>query len=86
MPCSALNTPEEFVADQRRDERHPLGTLTHAELGRCEVPGAPLHVDGVFHAADLVAVAAGADTDAVFIDELGHRADEVARWREDGLV
>ena len=50
------------------------------------MPGAPLHVDGPFHAADLVAVPAGAHTDAVFVDELGHRADEVARWREDGLV
>jgi len=86
MPCSALNTAEEFVADQRQDERRPLGTLTHPELGVCEVPGAPLHVDGPFHAADLVAVPAGTHTDAVLVDELGHTAAEVARWREDGLV
>ena len=81
-----MNTPEEFLADQRQDERRPLGTMTHPELGRCEVPGAPLHVDGPFYAADLVAVPAGTDTDAVFVDELGHSRDEVARWREDGLV
>jgi crotonobetainyl-CoA:carnitine CoA-transferase CaiB-like acyl-CoA transferase len=86
MPCSALNTPEEFVADLRRDERHPLGTLTHPDLGRCEVPGAPLHVDGLFHAADLEAVPAGTHTEAVFVDELGHSGDELARWREHGLV
>jgi crotonobetainyl-CoA:carnitine CoA-transferase CaiB-like acyl-CoA transferase len=86
LPCSALNTPEQFVEDQRRDERRPLGTLTQPELGTCEVPGSPIHIDTVFYQRDLVAVAAGAHTTAVFVDELGHRADEVARWREDGLV
>ena len=33
LPCSALNTPEQFVADLRRDERRPLGTLTQPDSG-----------------------------------------------------
>jgi crotonobetainyl-CoA:carnitine CoA-transferase CaiB-like acyl-CoA transferase len=86
MPCSALNTPEEFLADQRDDERRPLGSLTHPDLGRCEVPGSPIHVETPFYERDLAASCPGAHTDAVFVDELGHSADEVARWREDGLV
>jgi hypothetical protein len=60
--------------------------MTHPELGRCEVPGAPLRVDGPFYATELVAVPAGTHTAAVFVDELGHTPEEVARWREDGLV
>jgi crotonobetainyl-CoA:carnitine CoA-transferase CaiB-like acyl-CoA transferase len=86
MPCSALNTPEEFLADQRIDERRPLGTMTHPNLGRCEVPGAPIHIDESFHQRDLVSVPAGTHTAEVFVDELGHSPDELARWREDGLV
>ncbi len=86
MPCSALNTPEQFVEDQRRDERHPLGTLTRAGLGTCEVPGSPIHVAETFHSSDLVAVEAGTHTTAVFVEELGHSVDELNRWREDGLV
>ena len=86
LPCSALNTPEQFVEDQRRDERHPLGTLTRPELGTCEVPGSPIRVNVAFHASDLVAAEAGAHTAAVFVGELGHSTDELARWREDGLV
>jgi crotonobetainyl-CoA:carnitine CoA-transferase CaiB-like acyl-CoA transferase len=86
LPCSAMNTPEQFVEDLRRDERRPLGTLTHPELGICEVPGAPIRVEGGFYAAELGAVPAGAHTTAVFVDELGHDADELARWREAGLV
>jgi len=86
MPCSALNTPEEFLADLRIDERQPLGTMTHPDLGRCEVPGPPILVEGAFYDRDLVTVPAGTHTTAVFVDELGHGADEVDRWREDGLV
>jgi crotonobetainyl-CoA:carnitine CoA-transferase CaiB-like acyl-CoA transferase len=86
MPCSALNTPEEFLADQRVDERQPLGTMTHPDLGRCDVPGPPIHAGGSFHRRDLVSVRAGTHTTAVFVDELGHAPDEVARWREAGLV
>jgi crotonobetainyl-CoA:carnitine CoA-transferase CaiB-like acyl-CoA transferase len=86
LPCSALNTPEQFVEDQRRDERRPLGTLTQPALGTREVPGPPIHIDTAFYERDLVAVAAGTHTTAVFVDELGHSLDDVARWREDGLV
>jgi crotonobetainyl-CoA:carnitine CoA-transferase CaiB-like acyl-CoA transferase len=86
LPCSAMNTPEQFVADMRHDERRPLGTLTHPALGACDVPGAPIRIDGAFYAVELGAVPAGADTTAVFVDELGHGADELASWREDGLV
>jgi crotonobetainyl-CoA:carnitine CoA-transferase CaiB-like acyl-CoA transferase len=86
MPCSALNTPEEFLADLRIDERQPLGTMTHPDLGRCEVPGPPIRVEGAFYDRDLVTVPAGTHTTAVFVAELGHHADEVERWREDGLV
>jgi crotonobetainyl-CoA:carnitine CoA-transferase CaiB-like acyl-CoA transferase len=86
LPCSAFNTPEEFLADQQRDARQPLGTLTHPQLGTCPVPGAPIHTDGPFHATDLVAVAPGHDTEALLTTELGHAAAELAQWREAGLV
>jgi crotonobetainyl-CoA:carnitine CoA-transferase CaiB-like acyl-CoA transferase len=86
LPCSAFNTPEEFLADQRRDARRPLGTLTHPQLGTCPVPGAPIHTDGPFHAVELVAVAPGHDTVAVLTGELGRSEAEVAQWRESGLV
>ena len=86
MPCSALNTPEEFLDDLRVDEREPLGTMTHPDLGRCEVPGAPVHVDATFYDRELVSVPAGTHTSAVLVDELGHSVDELRRWRETGLV
>ncbi len=86
MPCSALNTPEQFVADLRGDERRPLGTLTRADLGTCDVPGSPIHLTEVMYVADLVAPVAGEHTDAVLVDELGHSAEELAGWREHGLV
>ena len=76
MPCSAANTPEQFVADQRADERHPLGTLRHPTLGTRDVPGPPLRVEGPFHERDLVAREPGADTDDVLGVELGHTAAE----------
>lgn len=86
LPCSALNTPEQFVDDQRRDDRHPLGTLTHPQLGSCDAPGAPIHVDSEFYDQDPVAPVIGAHTEAVIVDELGHTPDELDRWREQGLV
>jgi crotonobetainyl-CoA:carnitine CoA-transferase CaiB-like acyl-CoA transferase len=86
LPCSAANTPEQFVADQRRDERRPLGTLRHPRLGTCDVPGPPLLVEGRFHERDLVAPTVGEHTDDVLVGELGHTAAEVRQWREVGLV
>jgi crotonobetainyl-CoA:carnitine CoA-transferase CaiB-like acyl-CoA transferase len=86
LPCSAANTPEQFVADQRRDERRPLGTLRHPTLGTCDVPGPPLRVEGRFHERDLVAPTVGEHTDDVLVGELGHTAAEVRQWREVGLV
>lgn len=86
LPCSALNTPEQFVDDQRRDERCPLGSLTHPTRGTIEAPGAPIHGGASFYAADVVAALPGAHTAAVLVDELGHDVDELARWREVGLV
>jgi crotonobetainyl-CoA:carnitine CoA-transferase CaiB-like acyl-CoA transferase len=86
LPCSAANTPEQFVADQRGDERRPLGTLRHPTLGTCDVPGPPLRVAGRFHERDLVAATVGEHTDDVLIGELGHGAAEVRHWREVGLV
>ncbi len=86
LPCAALNTPEQFVDDQRRDARHPLGLLTHPDLGTFDVPGPPIHADDWFHARELVADRRGAHTVAVLGDELGHTAEELCRWKEQGLV
>jgi len=86
LPCSALNTPEQFLDDQRRDERCPLGSLTHTTLGTIDAPGAPVHAGPSFYAAHVVAVPPGAHTSAVLVDELGHDVDELARWQEVGLV
>jgi crotonobetainyl-CoA:carnitine CoA-transferase CaiB-like acyl-CoA transferase len=86
LPCSAFNTPEQFVEDLRRDDRAPLGSLTVPELGTCEVPGSPIRTDAAFYTPDLVAAEAGTHTTDVFVDELGHSAEELAHWREVGLV
>ncbi|MCU1501147.1 MAG: CoA transferase [Ilumatobacteraceae bacterium] len=87
LPCAALNTPEQFVADQRRDgARHPLGRLTHPDLGTFDVPGPPIHAEPWFHAAELTAARRGEHTAGVLVGELGHTADELCRWKEQGLV
>ncbi len=86
MPCSALNTPEQFVEDLRGDRRHPLGTLARIDLGTIDAPGSPIHIGPGFYEADLVAPTIGEHTAAVLGDELGHSPDELAQWRELGLV
>ena len=65
LPCSAFNTPEEFVDDQRNDARRPLGTLTAADLGTCPAPGSPIHIGADFYDPDGIAVRAGDDTAAI---------------------
>ncbi len=79
VPCSAANTPEQFVADQRTDERAPLGSLHRPAIGTRAVPGPPAHVDEAFHRGDLVAPSAGSDSEVVFA-ELGWAAEELATW------
>jgi crotonobetainyl-CoA:carnitine CoA-transferase CaiB-like acyl-CoA transferase len=66
LPCSAFNTPEQFVEDQRVDGRHAFGTLTGPDLGTCPAPGSPIHIGADFFDPDSVAVRRGADTETIF--------------------
>lgn len=61
LPCSAFNTPEQFVEDQRVDERQPLGSLTAPQLGTCTAPGSPIHLGPDFFEPDSVATEPEAD-------------------------
>ena len=80
MPCSALNTPEQFVADQRGDERRPLGTLTPPDARHLRRPRArPSTSTEAFYDADLVAATPARTPTAVLVDELGHGGRRAGR-------
>jgi crotonobetainyl-CoA:carnitine CoA-transferase CaiB-like acyl-CoA transferase len=78
LPCAALNTPEQFVDDQRRDSRAPLGRLTHPDFGTFDVPGPPIHAEPWFHAAELVAPRRGQHTAEVLAGERSDSRPSVA--------
>jgi hypothetical protein len=50
------------------------------------VPGAAFRSSPVLFAVTSAAPRLGEHNHEVFVEELGHTADELAAWRDDGLV
>ena len=87
LPCAVLNTPAEFVADEQLAARGYFVTVPAADGGgEVRMPGAAFTSSQALFAITGAAPRLGEHNDEVFVDELGHSIDELASWREDGLV
>jgi crotonobetainyl-CoA:carnitine CoA-transferase CaiB-like acyl-CoA transferase len=85
LPCSLLNTPAEFVADEQLAARDYFVTV-HDACGDVRMPGAPFKSEPPMLAITRAAPRLGEHNEEVFVGELGHESGELAAWREDGLV
>lgn len=86
LPCSVLNTPAEFVADEQLAARDYFDTVAHPALGEIRLPGAPFASSPELFDAARPAPRLGEHNEEVYLGELGNTPAELAAWKDDGLV
>jgi crotonobetainyl-CoA:carnitine CoA-transferase CaiB-like acyl-CoA transferase len=86
VPCGAVRTIGEMVADPQLAARDMIATVSHPTAGELRLVGNPVKLSDAARRGDRRAPALGQHTDAILIGELGLSADEVRELRTRGVV
>jgi crotonobetainyl-CoA:carnitine CoA-transferase CaiB-like acyl-CoA transferase len=86
LPCSVLNTPAEFVADEQLAAREYFVTLRGADGHDVRLPGAPFKSSSDLFSITRAAPGLGEHNADVYVSELGHTASELDAWKAADLV
>jgi len=85
VPCGLLNTVAQFTSDEQVLARELLVSRPHATLPEVRMPGQPFASSRPLTAFRRPAPRLGEHDDEVYLLQLGHTADDLARWRKEGL-
>jgi crotonobetainyl-CoA:carnitine CoA-transferase CaiB-like acyl-CoA transferase len=86
LPCSPLNTPAEFVADDQPRARGIFQLTEKEGVGAFAAPWRWVHSAPELISLRRPAPTLGQHNREVYGEELGHDEAELAAWRENGLV
>jgi crotonobetainyl-CoA:carnitine CoA-transferase CaiB-like acyl-CoA transferase len=87
VPATAVQRPGERIdADPGTSEWGLWPTVTHREMGQVRVDGLPVHFSKTDWVMERGAPCLGEHNDQVFGELLGHSSDELAGFREDGVI
>jgi crotonobetainyl-CoA:carnitine CoA-transferase CaiB-like acyl-CoA transferase len=85
VPCSEVMNLEQVFADPQVADQQAVVTVEHPGHGEVAMLGSALHVDGAPLPVRGPAPGLGEHTDEI-LSELGFSADQLAQWRERGVV
>jgi CoA:oxalate CoA-transferase len=86
VPAAPVNNVAEMVADPQVQAREMFVERDHAVHGRLKLTGSPLKMSETPGRVRTLAPAPGEHNEAIFCELLGHSKDELARWREEGVI
>jgi formyl-CoA transferase len=86
VPAAPVNNVAEMVADPQVQAREMFVELQHATYGPVTITGTPLKLSETPGRVERLAPLPGEHNEAIFVGLLGHSPDELARWREAGVV
>ncbi|MBI3050081.1 MAG: CoA transferase [Acidobacteria bacterium] len=86
VPCGAVRTIGEMLADPQLAAREMIAPVLHPNAGPLRLVGSPVKLSGATARPDRPSPALGEHTDAILINELGFSADEVCGLRQRGVV
>jgi crotonobetainyl-CoA:carnitine CoA-transferase CaiB-like acyl-CoA transferase len=86
VPAAPVNNVAEMVADPQVQAREMFVELQHATYGPVKITGTPLKLSETQGRVERLAPLPGEHNEAIFVGLLGHSPDELARWREAGVV
>jgi len=87
VPAAAVQRPEERIEFDPATAAWGLWPMVHhREIGAVRVDGLPVHFSETDWSIAHGAPCLGQHNDFVFGELLGHDAEQIARWREDGVL
>jgi formyl-CoA transferase len=86
LAVCAVNTIKEAVEDPQMIENHYIVGFDHPRLGHIKIPGFPIYLSQAQVDNNLLAPRLGEHTEAVLKELCGYSEDEIARFRNDGVI
>jgi len=86
VPAAPVNNVAEMVADPQVQAREMFVERDHPVYGRLKTTGSPLKMSETPGRVRWLAPMPGEHNEEIFCGLLGHSKDDLARWREDGVV
>ena len=86
VPAAPVNNVAEMVADPQVQAREMFVDRDHPVYGRLKTTGSPLKMSRTPGRVRWLAPMPGEHNEEIFCGLLGHSKDELARWREEGVV
>ncbi len=86
VPCGAVRTIGEMMADAQLAARDMISTVSHPKAGELHLVGNPVKLSDVSQHADRPAPALGEHSDAILTRELGLSVEDVQDLRRRGVV
>jgi CoA:oxalate CoA-transferase len=86
VPAAPVNNIAEMVADPQVQAREMFVERDDPEYGRLKLTGSPLKMSETPGRVRTLAPMPGEHNEDIFCGLLGHSKEDLARWREDGVV
>ena len=86
VPCGAVRTIGEMVADPQLAARNMIATVSHPTAGELRLIGNPVKLSEAERRGDRPAPALGQHTEAILTGELGLHVEEMEELRRRGVV
>jgi len=86
VPAAPVNNVAEMVADPQVQAREMFVETDHPVYGRLTTTGSPLKMSETPGRVRWLAPMPGEHNEEIFCGLLGHSKDELARWREEGVI
>jgi crotonobetainyl-CoA:carnitine CoA-transferase CaiB-like acyl-CoA transferase len=86
VPAAPVNDVAEMVADPQVQAREMFVEVDHPVHGPVKTTGTPLKLSETPGRVRWLAPEPGEHNEEIFVDLLGHSREDLARWREEGVV
>jgi crotonobetainyl-CoA:carnitine CoA-transferase CaiB-like acyl-CoA transferase len=86
VPAAPVNNVAEMVADLQVQAREMFVELEHPTYGRVKTTGSPLKMSETPGCVRRLAPMPGEHNEEIFVGMLGHTREDLARWRDEGVI
>jgi formyl-CoA transferase len=86
VPAAPVNNVAEMVADPQVQAREMFVERDHPKYGRLKTTGTPLKLSETPGRIKWLAPNPGDHNEHVFVGLLGHSREELARWKDEGVI
>jgi CoA:oxalate CoA-transferase len=81
-----VNNVAEMIADPQVQAREMFVEREHPLYGKLTITGTPLKLSETPGRIDRLAPVPGEHNEEIFVGMLGHSKEELARWKDEGII